>query len=87
MKYEYKTSMTCSSKIIFDLDGDIVKNVKFIGGCDGNLKAISKLIDGWQVDKVVGILEGNTCGGRPTSCADQLAKALKKAKEENRPII
>ena len=84
MKYEYKTSMTCSSKIIFDLEGDIVKNVKFVGGCDGNLKAISKLIDGWKADKVVKILEGNTCGGRPTSCADQLAKALKQAKEESK---
>ena len=79
MKHEYKTSMTCSSKIIFDLDGDKVKNVKFIGGCDGNLKAISKLVDGWEADKIVSALKGNTCGFKPTSCADQLAKAIEKA--------
>lgn len=79
MKHEYKTSMTCSSKIIFDLDGDKVKNVKFIGGCDGNLKAISKLVDGWEAEKIVSTLKGNTCGFKPTSCADQLAKAIEKA--------
>ena len=79
MKHEYKTSMTCSSKIIFDLEGDKVKNVKFIGGCDGNLKAISKLVDGWEAEKIVSTLKGNTCGFKPTSCADQLAKAIEKA--------
>lgn len=79
MKHEYKTSMTCSSKIIFDLDGNKVKNVKFIGGCDGNLKAISKLVDGWEAEKIVSTLKGNTCGFKPTSCADQLAKAIEKA--------
>ena len=84
MKHEYKTSMTCSSKIIFDLDGDTVKNVKFIGGCDGNLKAISKLIDGWKAEKIISMLKGNSCGGRPTSCADQLAKAVEKAVAEEK---
>ena len=84
MKHEYKTSMTCSSKIIFDLEGDTVKNVKFIGGCDGNLKAISKLIDGWKAEKIVSMLKGNSCGGRPTSCADQLAKAVEKAVAEEK---
>lgn len=79
MKHEYKTSMTCSSKIIFDMDDGVVKNVKFIGGCDGNLKAISKLVDGWKAEKIVSVLKGNTCGNRPTSCADQLAKAIEKA--------
>ena len=84
MKHEYKTSMTCSSKIIFDIDGDTVKNVKFIGGCDGNLKAISKLIDGWKAEKIVSVLKGNTCGYKPTSCADQLAKAVEKAIAEEK---
>lgn len=82
MKHEYKTQMTCSSKILFDLDGDKVSNVQFIGGCDGNLKAISKLIDGWRVDQIVEKLAGNTCGRRPTSCADQLARAVAQAYEE-----
>ncbi len=82
MKHEYKTQMTCSSKIIFDLDDDKVSNIKFIGGCDGNLKAISKLVDGWTVDQITEKLSGNTCGGRPTSCADQLARAVAKAYEE-----
>ena len=82
MKHEYKTQMTCSSKILFDLDGDKVSNVQFIGGCDGNLKAISKLIDGWRVDQIVEKWAGNTCGRRPTSCADQLARAVAQAYEE-----
>ncbi len=82
MKHEYKTQMTCSSKILFDLDGDKVSNIQFIGGCDGNLKAISKLVDGWRVDQIVEKLAGNTCGRRPTSCADQLARAVAQAYEE-----
>ncbi len=82
MKHEYKTQMTCSSKILFDLDGDQVKNIQFIGGCDGNLKAISKLVDGWTVDQITEKLAGNTCGRRPTSCADQLARAVAQAYEE-----
>jgi len=84
MTHEYKTSMTCSSKITFDLDGDKVTNIQFTGGCDGNLKAISKLLDGWTVDQITEKLAGNLCGRRPTSCADQLAKAVAKAyAEEN----
>ena len=82
MRHEYKTQMTCSSKILFDLDGDKVSNIQFIGGCDGNLKAISKLVDGWTVDQIVEKLAGNLCGRRPTSCADQLARAVAKAYEE-----
>ena len=82
MQHEYKTFMTCSSKILFDLNGDKVSNIKFIGGCDGNLKAISKLVDGWTVDQITEKLSGNTCGGRPTSCADQLARAVAQAYEE-----
>ncbi|MBR6916193.1 MAG: TIGR03905 family TSCPD domain-containing protein, partial [Clostridia bacterium] len=74
MKYRYKTEMTCSSEITFDLDGEVVTNIAFTGGCNGNLKAISKILDGWTVGQIVGKLEGNTCGRRPTSCADQLAR-------------
>ena len=81
MTYRYKTEMTCSSEITFDLDGDVVTNIAFTGGCNGNLKAISKILDGWTVDQ---ILEGNTCGRRPTSCADQLARAVKAAYEKSK---
>jgi uncharacterized protein (TIGR03905 family) len=64
------------------LDGNIVKNVTFYGGCNGNLKAISKLVDGWTVEAIAGKLRGNTCGYRSTSCADQLAKAITEAYEQ-----
>ncbi len=80
MKYNYKTKMTCSSLISFDIDGDIITNVQFVGGCNGNLKAIAKLVDGWTVDKIESYLLGNTCGMRSTSCADQLARAVREAK-------
>ena len=82
MTHIYKTRMTCSRKITFDLDGDVVSNIVFTGGCNGNLKAIAKLVDGWTVDQIVDKLKGNTCGLRPTSCADQLAIAVAKAQAE-----
>ena len=72
----------CSLQIDFDLNGNIVSNIKFYGGCDGNLKAISKLVDGWTVEKIEEYLLGNTCGWKNTSCADQLAKAVRKAYNE-----
>ena len=81
MEYAYRTKGVCSSEITFELEGNIVTNVRFSGGCNGNLKAISKLIDGWEAQKIISILEGNSCGGRPTSCADQLTRALKAALE------
>ena len=79
MKYSYKTRGVCAMKIEFDLDGDIVRNIRFLGGCDGNLKAISKLVDGMTVDQIESKLRGNTCGRKPTSCADQLARAVREA--------
>ena len=79
MEFVYRTNNVCSSEIRFDLNDNIVTNVRFMGGCNGNLKAISKLIDGWEAERIVAILEGNTCGRRPTSCADQLAQAIKMA--------
>lgn len=82
MKHTFKTSGTCSQFITFELDGDKVKNVLFLGGCNGNLKAISKLVDGLSVDYIEGKLKGNTCGPRPTSCGDQLAIAIRQAYEE-----
>lgn len=81
MHYRYKTFGTCSVYIDFDLNGDVVSNIRFTGGCNGNLKAISKLVDGWTVDKIEQYLKGNTCGPRPTSCADQLARGVREAYE------
>ena len=79
MRYNYPTEMVCSQLISFDLDGDVVSNISFLGGCNGNQKAISKLVNGWTVDKIEEYLKGNLCGNRPTSCADQLARAVRKA--------
>ena len=77
MKYTYTTSGTCATEIIFDKDENgVVTNVVFIGGCNGNLKAVSKLVNGMTSEQIAKILAGNTCGYKPTSCADQLAKAV-----------
>lgn len=77
--YEYKTSGTCSQRILFDIEDGKVKNVQFIGGCNGNLKGIGALVDGMDVNEIISRLEGTTCGGKATSCPDQLARALKQA--------
>ena len=79
MRYSYRTKGVCSTQINFDLEGDVVRNVEFISGCNGNLKAISKLVDGMTVGKIEEVLKGNTCGWKPTSCADQLAIAVRQA--------
>jgi len=77
--FTYKTKGVCSSKITFELNDGIVSDVKFTGGCNGNLKAISKLVEGMKAENVIKILEGNICGFKNTSCADQLACALSQA--------
>lgn len=82
MRYEYKTKNTCSQVISFDINGNVITNVSFVGGCNGNLKAISKLVEGMTVEKIEETLRGNVCGMRPTSCADQLAVAVRKAYDE-----
>lgn len=79
MRYTYKTKDTCSTKIDFDLNGDVVTDIEFTGGCNGNLKALCKILDGWTVSQIQEKLRGITCGRRPTSCSDQLAKAVEKA--------
>lgn len=79
MVYEYKTEGTCSKTIFFEIEDNIVKGVDFIGGCNGNLKAIAALVKGMEVDTVIARLEGICCGLKPTSCPDQFAKALKEA--------
>lgn len=84
MKHTYQTKNTCAKEIEFELDGNIIHNVKFSGGCNGNLKAISKLTEGQDAEHIISILSGNKCGPRPTSCADQFAEALKIALAEER---
>ena len=82
MHYSYKTKSTCARQIDFDINGNVITNVVFYGGCKGNLKAIPKLLDGWTVEQIEEKLRGNTCGMRPTSCADQLAIAVRQALNE-----
>ena len=84
MRYDYRTQGVCAGVISFDIDGDVITNIQFLGGCNGNLKAISKLVDGQTVDYIESKLKGNTCGMKNTSCADQLAIAVRKAYEENK---
>ena len=79
MQYTYQTSGTCSREILFEIEDGKVKNVQYIGGCNGNLKGISSLVEGMDVQEAISRLEGITCGPKATSCPDQLAKALKKA--------
>ena len=79
MSYIYKTKGTCSTQIELDLDGDVVHNVKFTGGCNGNLKAIPKLVEGLTVAQVEEKIGGIKCGFKNTSCGDQLAKACREA--------
>lgn len=80
---EYKTQGTCSRVITLDLDdNNIIHNCKFEGGCNGNLKGISKLVEGRSASEVITLLKGNTCGPRSTSCPDQLSVALEKALNE-----
>ena len=80
MHYRYKTQNVCSSEINFDLEDNKLHNVVFTGGCNGNLKAIGKLVEGMDADQVIALLQGNTCGRKFTSCADQLTKAIQAAK-------
>lgn len=81
MVHKYRTSGTCARSIEFELDGDKVKNVRFEGGCNGNLKGIGAMVEGMDAEDVISRLEGIRCGFKSTSCPDQLAKALRKAVE------
>lgn len=78
--FEYTPKGVCSRKMIFDLDGDIIRSVEVIGGCNGNLKGISSLLKGQNVNEIISRLEGITCGPKSTSCPDQIAQALKAYK-------
>ena len=77
--FDYKPHGVCPMNISFDLDGDTVHNVSFKGGCNGNLQGISSLVAGMKVEEVIDRLSGIRCGGKPTSCPDQLARALRQA--------
>lgn len=82
MEFEYKTKGTCSQRIFFEIDNGKVHNVQFLGGCNGNLQGLGKLVEGMEVDEVINRIDGIRCGMKPTSCPDQLATALKQAKEK-----
>ncbi|MBE5908913.1 MAG: TIGR03905 family TSCPD domain-containing protein [Lachnospiraceae bacterium] len=74
----YQTQGTCSRAIQFEVDGDIIQSVQFVGGCDGNTQGVAALVKGMKVEDAIARLEGIDCRGRGTSCPDQLAKALKE---------
>lgn len=79
MHYSYKTEGTCAREISFDINGDVITNVRFVGGCPGNLKAIPILVEGMTVDEIESKLKDVKCGYKNTSCAGQLAKAVREA--------
>ncbi len=79
MTIEYKPRGVCSQKMIVEVEDGVVQSLKVLGGCNGNLKGISNLIQGMKVEEVIAKLEGVHCGMKPTSCPDQLAQALKQA--------
>ena len=79
MTYTFKTRGTCSSQILLELEGDIIKKVRFINGCDGNAQGIAKLAEGLTVKEIKQKLAGIRCSGKPTSCPDQLSKAVEEA--------
>ena len=72
----YKTQGTCSQAIQLELDGDVIKSVEFVGGCSGNTQGVASLVQGMKAQEAIERLEGIRCGFKPTSCPDQLAKAL-----------
>lgn len=80
-RYSYKPHGVCCMQMDFSIDDGKLHDVTFYGGCDGNLKAISKLIEGADARETAELLKGNTCGRKPTSCADQLATAIEEALE------
>ena len=86
MTYNYETKGVCARKISFDLVDGKIYNIKFEGGCPGNLKMISKILNGWEASKVIEMCSGNICGMRNTSCCDQLSKAVSKVLEEEKIV-
>ena len=83
MEYVYYPKGVCSIKMVFNIDGNIIKNLKIIGGCPGNTVGVSKLVEGKSIDEVINLLKGIPCGNKGTSCPDQISIALKEYKEKN----
>ena len=83
MQYEHQNKGTCSRSVLFEIEDGKVKNVQYMGGCNGNLKGIGALVEGMEVDEAIRRLEGIQCGMKATSCPDQLAQALKEVKAAN----
>lgn len=84
MEYIYKPKGVCSREFIFDIENDTVKSLKVVGGCNGNLQGISRLLEGMKIEEVIKRIEGLTCGTKQTSCPDQIADALKAYLNENK---
>ena len=82
MTYEYKTKGVCSRSIVIDVDNETVKSVRFVGGCNGNTQGVASLVAGMKIEDVIGRLSGINCGGRGTSCPDQLSQALIQIKQQ-----
>ena len=82
-RYIYHPKGTCSTEMIFDIEDHKVKNLEVVHGCNGNLKGIASLVQGMDVDEVIKRLDGITCGMKPTSCSDQIAKGLEAWKEQH----
>lgn len=82
MQYSYNTSGTCSRQILIDVEDNVIQHIKFVGGCPGNVQGVARLSENRSMDEVIALCEGIRCGAKPTSCPDQLAKALKLIKEQ-----
>ena len=87
MQYTYNPEGVCSMKMIFDIEQNVIKSLKIIGGCPGNTVGVSNLVKGMSIDEAIARLKGIPCGGKGTSCPDQLAIALEKIKEEKGKIV
>ncbi len=79
----YKTHGTCSREILFDVEDNIIREVRFVGGCNGNTQGVAALIKGYDIDEAIARLKGIDCAGRGTSCPDQLARALEEYKKQS----
>lgn len=84
MEFRFTPQGVCSLEMIFKIEDNIIKSLKIVGGCPGNTFGVSKLVEGKNVDEVISMLEGIPCGMKGTSCPDQIAKALKEYKKENK---
>ena len=86
MRYKYRTRGVCSQEISFDINGNVITNIEFFGGCPGNLKAIAKVVDGKTVEEIEELISDISCGNKPTSCSAQLAHAVREAYEASKAI-